>query len=63
MVLQHHEKYNGKGYPHGIEGEEISMGARIMAVADVYDGVASDRPYRHGWIEEKAIKMIKEEAG
>jgi putative nucleotidyltransferase with HDIG domain len=63
MVLQHHEKYNGKGYPNGIAGEEISMGARIMAVADVYDAVVSDRPYRQGWIEEKAIKMIKEEAG
>lgn len=63
MVLQHHEKFNGKGYPHGIAGEEISIGARIMAVADVYDAVASDRPYRQGWIEEKAIKMIKEEAG
>ena len=63
MVLQHHEKFNGKGYPHGIAGEEISMGARIMAVADVYDAVVSDRPYRQGWIEEKAIKMIKEEAG
>ena len=63
MVLQHHEKFNGKGYPHGIAGEEISLGGRIMAVADVYDAVVSDRPYRQGWIEEKAIKMIKEEAG
>ena len=63
MVLQHHEKYNGQGYPHGIAGEEISLGGRIMAVADVYDAVASDRPYRQGWIEEKAIKMITEESG
>lgn len=63
MVLQHHEKFNGQGYPHGLAGEEISMGARIMAVADVYDAVASDRPYRQGWIEEKAINMITEEAG
>ncbi len=63
MVRQHHEKYNGKGYPDGIAGEKISIGARIMAVADVYDAVASNRPYRQGWIEEKAIKMITEEAG
>lgn len=63
MVLQHHEKYNGKGYPNGIAGEDIEIGARIMAVADVYDAVVSDRPYRQGWIEEKAIKMITEKAG
>jgi putative nucleotidyltransferase with HDIG domain len=63
MVLQHHERYNGKGYPRGLSGEEICLGARIMAVADVYDAVASDRPYRQGWIEEKAIRMIKKEAG
>lgn len=63
MVLQHHEKFNGTGYPHGVAGEEISLGGRIMAVADVYDAVASDRPYRQGWIEEKAIQMIKGEAG
>lgn len=63
MVLQHHEKYNGKGYPYGIGGEDIEIGARIMAVADVYDAVVSDRPYRQGWIEEKAISMITEEAG
>ncbi len=63
MVMQHHEKYNGKGYPHGIAGEEISIGARIMAVADVYDAVVSDRPYRQGWIEEKAINMITGGAG
>lgn len=63
LVLQHHEKYNGKGYPHGIAGEKISIGARIMAVADVYDAVVSDRPYRQGWIEEKAIRLITREAG
>jgi putative nucleotidyltransferase with HDIG domain len=61
MVLQHHEKYNGKGYPYGIAGEDIALSARILAVADVFDAVVSDRPYRHGWIEEKAIKMITKE--
>ena len=63
IVLQHHEKYNGKGYPSGLSGEDIVLGARILALADVYDAVVSDRPYRNGWIEEKAIKMITEEAG
>ena len=63
IVLQHHEKYNGKGYPSGLAGEDIVLGARILAVADVFDAVVSDRPYRGGWIEEKAIKMITEESG
>lgn len=63
MVEQHHEKYNGKGYPKGLKGEEISLGGRIMAVADVYDAVASDRPYRQGWIEDKAINLITSESG
>ncbi len=63
MVLQHHEKFNGTGYPHGLAGANIVLGARILAVADVFDAVISDRPYRHGWVEEKAVKMITEEAG
>ncbi|MCD4675082.1 MAG: HD domain-containing protein [Desulfobacula sp.] len=63
IVLQHHEQYDGKGYPHGLAGEDIALSARILAVADVYDAVVSDRPYRHGWIEEKAVKMITQEAG
>lgn len=63
IVLQHHEKFNGRGYPAGIAAEDISLGARILAVADVYDAVASDRPYRSGWVEEKAIKLITENSG
>ncbi|MCK5096687.1 MAG: HD domain-containing protein [Desulfobacteraceae bacterium] len=63
IVLQHHERYNGQGYPLGLSGEDIAIGARILSVADVYDAVVSDRPYRNGWIEEKAIKMITEEVG
>ncbi len=63
MIYQHHEKYDGNGYPDGLAGEEITLGARIMAVADVYDAVVSDRPYRQGWIEEKAIDMITRESG
>jgi putative nucleotidyltransferase with HDIG domain len=63
IVEQHHEKFDGKGYPHGLSGEDITLGARIMAVADVYDAVVSDRPYRSGWIHEKAVTMITEEAG
>jgi putative nucleotidyltransferase with HDIG domain len=63
IVLQHHEKYGGKGYPNGLSGDQIVLGARILAVADVYDAVASDRPYRQGWVEEKAITLITDNAG
>lgn len=63
IVAQHHEKFNGEGYPYGLSGEDISLGARIMAVADVYDAVMSDRPYRDGWIQEKAVKLIIKDAG
>ncbi len=63
IVLQHHEHFNGKGYPDGLAGEKISMGARILAVADVYDALVSDRPYRSGMDRERVIEIIKEEAG
>src|SRR5262249_18382670 len=46
LVLQHHEKYDGTGYPHGLAGEEILLGARIFAVVDTFDAMTSDRPYR-----------------
>lgn len=63
MISQHHERFDGTGYPRGLSGEDISLGARIMAVADVYDAVVSDRPYRQGWVEDKAIDMIKKSSG
>ena len=62
-VLQHHERYDGKGYPDGLAGEEISLGGRIMAVADVYDSLVSDRPYRPGMDKERVITIIKKRAG
>lgn len=63
IILQHHEKYNGKGYPSGLSGENIIIGARILAVADVYDAIISSRPYRQGWVKEKVIQLIKDESG
>jgi HD-GYP domain-containing protein (c-di-GMP phosphodiesterase class II) len=63
MVAQHHEQYNGEGYPLGLAGEEISLGARILAVADVYDALLSDRPYREGWEADRVIAYIEERAG
>lgn len=63
MVLQHHERFDGKGYPGGLSGNEIDIGARILAVADVYDALKSDRPYRKGWAVERVVDLITEEAG
>jgi putative nucleotidyltransferase with HDIG domain len=62
-VLQHHERYDGKGYPNGLAGEEISLAGRIMAVADVYDSLISDRPYRPGMDRERVLRIIKRERG
>ena len=59
----HHEKWDGTGYPRGLKGEEIPLAARIFAVADVWDAITSDRPYRKGWSEEEALKYIEEQSG
>jgi len=59
----HHEKWNGTGYPRGLKGEEIPFSARIFAVADVYDALTSDRPYRKGWSHERALDYIREQSG
>jgi putative nucleotidyltransferase with HDIG domain len=59
----HHEKWDGTGYPRGLEGEGIPLAARIFAVADVWDALRSDRPYRKAWSDEKALEHIKEESG
>lgn len=63
MILQHHEHYDGKGYPLGLSGEDISLGGRILAVADVYDALVSSRPYRQGWVKEQVIDLITKESG
>jgi putative nucleotidyltransferase with HDIG domain len=59
----HHEKWDGSGYPKGLEGTEIPIGARIFAIIDVYDALGSDRPYRKAWPQEKIRKYIQEESG
>lgn len=63
MVVHHHERYDGKGYPDGLSGEDIPLGAHIIAVADVYDALTTDRPYRKAWTEEKAVSVMAENAG
>ena len=63
IVGQHHERFDGKGYPDGLSGEAIDMGARILAAADVFDAVSSDRPYRRGMSTEETIDLMQREAG
>jgi len=62
-LSQHHERMDGKGYPLGLKGEEISPIARIIAVSDVFDALTSDRPYRDAMEIEVALEILQEEAG
>ncbi len=59
----HHEKWDGSGYPRGLKGEEIPLAARVFAIADVYDALTSDRPYRKAWTKEKSLEHIKAGSG
>jgi len=63
FILEHHEKWDGSGYPKGIKGEEISLQARIITVADSYDAMISGRPYSAGLKQEEVIKEIKRCSG
>ncbi|MCR5772021.1 MAG: HD domain-containing protein [Butyrivibrio sp.] len=63
IALYHHEKWNGLGYPKKLKGEEIPLSARIMAVADVFDALISDRVYKKAFSFEKAIDIIQQESG
>src|SRR3972149_5578758 len=60
LIRQHHEWFNGEGYPYGLKGEEITVGGRILAVVDVFDALISDRPYRAGMTLEKVVNIINE---
>jgi HD-GYP domain-containing protein (c-di-GMP phosphodiesterase class II) len=59
----HQEKWDGTGYPHGLQGEHIPLPARIFAVVDVWDVLTSDRPYREAWSKEKTLQYIQEQSG
>jgi diguanylate cyclase (GGDEF)-like protein/PAS domain S-box-containing protein len=63
LILYHHERWDGKGYPYGLKQEQIPIGARIVALADVYQALISDRPYRPAFNKTQAIKLIKSGAG
>ena len=62
-IYHHHEKYNGKGYPDGIKSEDIPILARIIAAADAYDAMGSDRPYRKKLNKDKILKELKDQSG
>ena len=62
MVRHHHERLDGSGYPDALRGEEIPLGARIIAVADTFDAITSERPYRHASAHKKAIDILRAEA-
>ncbi len=63
VVKSHHERWDGKGYPEGLAGENIPRSARILSVADVYDALTSNRSYRHAWDHQKAVEEIARSAG
>ncbi len=63
IAHEHHEKYDGSGYPRGLKGEKIHIYGRITALADVFDALGSDRCYKKAWNDEKIFALLKEERG
>ena len=63
IILHHHERYSGHGYPFGLRGNDIPLGARIVAIADAYDAMIHDRPYKRAMSHEDAIQELRRHAG
>jgi diguanylate cyclase (GGDEF)-like protein len=63
IVLHHHEWYDGRGYPHGLAGNEIPLGSRIVAIADAYEAMISDRPYKRAMSHREALAELQRQAG
>jgi diguanylate cyclase (GGDEF)-like protein/putative nucleotidyltransferase with HDIG domain len=63
LILSHHERWDGKGYPQGLSGEEIPIGARVLTIVDYYDAVTTERPYHRALSNDSAIALLRHEAG
>ncbi|MBT9612992.1 MAG: response regulator [Burkholderiales bacterium] len=63
IALSHHEKWDGSGYPHGLAGEAIPLSCRIVALADVFDALTSERPYKRAWTVEASLEYLHEQSG
>ena len=63
IALMHHEKWDGSGYPQGLKQDEIALQGRIVALADVFDALTSERPYKHAWPVDEAVTYIREQSG
>jgi two-component system response regulator RpfG len=63
IALSHHERFDGGGYPNGLQGKAIPLDARIVAVADVYDALTSERPYKKAWSNQEALEYLVSNKG
>lgn len=63
VSLSHHEKWDGSGYPNGVQGEDIPLEGRIMAIADVIDALGSNRSYKKAWSKEDISTLLEQEKG
>lgn len=63
IAYTHHEKFDGSGYPNGLQGEDIHIYGRITAIADVFDALTSKRPYKEPWLFERAVEYLQEQSG
>jgi HD-GYP domain-containing protein (c-di-GMP phosphodiesterase class II) len=63
IAVTHHEKWDGSGYPRGLQGEEIPLGARIFAIIDVWDALSSERPYKKAWPQAQVLEYLRSQSG
>ena len=63
VILHHHERYSGHGYPFGLRGNDIPLGSRIVAIADAYDAMTTDRPYKRAMTHDQALKELRRQSG
>jgi len=63
VARTHHERWDGRGYPDGLQGEDIPLAGRITTLCDVFDALMSSRPYKKAWSKEDALALIREESG